>query len=116
MENFIPEIDLTQVFDNELGLTITPDFLIMPVPFRTDEEFAELRRLYVGLAEPLKLDFSVSEEWELDGRLGEAFRAAEPRAAGRIMESRDRLLERYEFFEGAGYEMGLAIVGLRERE
>ena len=116
MENFIPEIDLTQVFDNELGLTITPDFLVTPVPFRTDEEFAELRGLYAGLAEPLKLEFRVSEEWELDGRLGEAFRAAEPRAAERVAESRDRLLERYELFEGAGYEMGLAIVCLRERE
>ena len=116
MENFIPEIDLTQVFDNELGLTITPDFLVTPVPFRTDEEFAELRGLYAGLASPLKLEFRVSEEWELDGRLGEAFRAAEPRAAERVTESRDRLLERYEFFEGAGYEMGLAIVCLRERE
>ena len=28
MENFIPEIDLVQVFDNELGLALTPEFLV----------------------------------------------------------------------------------------
>ena len=32
MENYIPEIDLAQVFDNELGLVITPEFLVTPRP------------------------------------------------------------------------------------
>ena len=34
MENFIPEIDLVQVFDNELGLVITPNFLATPASIR----------------------------------------------------------------------------------
>ena len=113
MENYIPEIDLVQVFDNELGLVITPDFLVAPVPYRTEEEFHGLEALYERLAAPDNLEVEVDSEWRLDSALGESFRAREPAAAAAILDSRDRLLERYELFEGFGHRMGLAIVKLR---
>ncbi len=115
MENYIPEIDLVQVFDNELGLAITSEFLVAPAPFKTDEEFQELHDLYERLASPDDLDVYVSPEWSLDSHLGNALRAREPEAADAILDSHDHLLERYDRFEGFGHRMGLAIVSLQSR-
>ena len=113
MENYVPEIDLVQVFDNELGLAITKDYLIAPVPYKTEREYADLARLYAGLAAPRGLDFDISPQWSLEGAVGAAFSADEPNAAAAVIESRDHLLERYERFEGAGYGIGLAAARLR---
>ena len=112
MENYIPEIDLVQVFDNELGLVITPEFLVAPVPYKTDEEFHEMNTLYERLAAPDALEVDVYSDWRLDGPLGESFYAREPEAADAILDSHDHLLERYDLFEGFGHQVGLAIVKL----
>ena len=113
MENYIPEIDLVQVFDNELGLIITPEFLVAPVPYKAEIEFQELGALYEQLAAPDELEIDVRPEWSLDGSLGESFCSLYPAASDAIMDSRDRLLERYDMFEGFGHQMGLAIVKLK---
>ncbi len=113
MENSIPEIDLVQVFDNELGLIITRDFLIAPVPYRNEAEFDDLREVYRDLARPLELRHEVHPEWELSGSQGAAFAEQEPAAAARIIESRGHLLRRYQLFEGDDHDMGLAVVRLR---
>ena len=112
MENYIPEIDLVQVFDNELGLVITPEFLVAPVPHKTEEEFQEMNALYEQLASPDNLEVDVGHEWQLDSPLGESFVECEPEAADAILDSHDHLLERYDLFEGFGHRMGLAIVKL----
>ncbi len=112
MENYIPEIDLVQVFDNELGLVITPEFLVAPVPYKTDEEFQEMNALYERLAAPDDLEVDVRSDWRLDGPQGESFYAREPEAADAILDSHDHLLERYDLFEGFGHQMGLAILKL----
>ncbi len=113
MENYIPEIDLVQVFDNELGLVITPEFLVTPVPYKTDEEFHEMVALYQRLAAPDNLEMEVHPDWRLHSPLGESFLECEPEAADAILDSHDHLLRRYDLFEGFGHEMGLAIVKLR---
>ena len=113
MENYVPEIDLVQVFDNELGLAITRNFLISPIPYKTEREYAELARLYANLAAPRGLDYDVSPNWDLEGVVGRAFADSEPSAASAVMESREHLLRRYGRFEGGGYAMGLAAVRLR---
>ncbi len=112
MENYIPEIDLIQVFDNELGLAITPEFLVAPVPFKSDEEFAELHTLYERLAAPDSLEMDVRTDWNMDGPLGEALHDNYPETADAILDSHDHLLERYDLFEGFGHQMGLAVVKL----
>ena len=112
MENYIPEIDLVQVFDNELGLVIMPEFLVAPVPYKTDEEFHEMNTLYERLAAPDALEVDVYSDWRLDGPMGESFYAREPEAADAILDSHDHLLERYDLFEGFGHQVGLAIVKL----
>ena len=113
MENYVPEIDLVQVFDNELGLAITRNFLISPIPYKTEREYDGLAQIYANLAAPRGLDYDVSPNWELEGGVGRAFADSEPSAAGGVMESREHLLRRYERFEGGGYAMGLAAVRLR---
>ena len=109
----MPELDLVQVFDNELGLVITEDFLIAPVPYRTEDEYEDLARLYADLTAPRGLDCDVSPQWRLDGAVGEAFQAREPDAARAVLDSLEHLLARYERFEGAGFGMGLTAVRLR---
>ena len=113
MENYVPEIDLVQVFDNELGLAITRNYLISPIPHKTEREYSELARIYANLAAPRGLDYDVSPNWDLEGGVGRAFADDEPSAARAVMESREHLLRRYGRFEGGGYAMGLAAVRLR---
>ena len=115
MENYIPEIDLVQVFDNELGLVITPEFLVAPVPYKSEDDFQELNALYERLAAPDDLKLDVNSEWRLDTPLGESFSEYEPEAADAILDSHDHLLERYDLFEGFGHQMGLAIVKLKRQ-
>ena len=44
MEGWIPYVDLVQVFENELGLCITKDYMVAPVVFRTETSFDTMRR------------------------------------------------------------------------
>ena len=116
MENFIPEIDMVQVFDNELGLIITPDFLVSPLPFRDERDFTKLGDMYEGLARPQGLEFELSEDWSIDGPLGEDFRSSDPETAEFILGCYEHLLSRYRWFEGPEYELGLAVVRLKSRQ
>ena len=113
MEHFIPEIDLVQVFDNELGLAITPEFLVSPLPYPSDAEFDALVEMYERLAEPSGLAFDADAEWRLDGPVGSQFREVEPAAAELVLDSYEHLLDRYGQFEDNRHEMGLAIIRLR---
>ena len=131
MESFIPEIDLVQVFDNELGLVITPEFLVAPLPYVSDTEqplsfrrrpessglsagadFDALKELYHRLAEPRGLSFDADPEWRLDGQLGARFQEIEPVAAKMVLDSYEHLLHRYNEFEDVRHEMGLAVIQL----
>ena len=112
MENFIPEIDLVQVFDNELGLTITPEYLVSPLPYRSDADFGSLRELYQGLAEPQGLAFDIDSRWQLDGPVGTLFSEAEPAAAELVMDSFEHLRHRYNQFEDDRHNLGLAVIRL----
>ena len=112
MEHFIPEIDLVQVFDNELGLAITPEFLVSPLPYASDAEFDALVEMYERLAEPSGLAFDADAEWRLDGPVGSQFREVEPTTSKLILDSYEHLLDRYGQFEDNRHEMGLAIIRL----
>ena len=112
MESFIPEIDLVQVFDNELGLVITPEFLVAPLPYASDADLDALIDLYRTLTEPRGLPFDADPEWRLDGPLGARFQETEPVAAKMVLDSYEHLLDRYNEFEDERHEMGLAVIGL----
>ena len=112
MEGWIPYVDLVQVFDNELGLCITKDFMVAPVVFRTEKTFDTMRREYHRVCEEAGLACEVSDEWGLVGPLGEAFAMDEPRKVKHIMDSYHHLLDRYDEAHGSGHEAGLAVMRL----
>ena len=112
MEGWIPYIDLVQVFENELGLCITKDYMVAPVVFRTEKTFDTMRREYLRVCEEAGLDCEVSDEWGFTGPIGEAFAIEEPGKVEDIMESYDHLLDRYDEAHGPGHEAGLAVIRL----
>ena len=112
MEGWIPYIDLVQVFENELGLCITKDYMVAPVVFRTEKTFDTMRREYLRVCEEAGLDCEVSDEWGFTGPVGEAFAMEEPGKVEHIMESYDHLLDRYDEAHGPGHEAGLAVIRL----
>jgi len=112
MEGWIPYVDLVQVFDNELGLCITKDYMVAPVVFRTERTFDTMRREYIRACEEAGLDCEVSDEWGFIGPIGEAFAMEEPDKVEHIMESYDHLLDRYDEAHGPGHEAGLVVIRL----
>ncbi len=112
MEGWIEYIDLIQVFENELGLYLSEDFLVTPIVFRGARDFAEQKQEYVQVCNQAGLEYAVSSEWMLDSRLGQQFVEQAPRASERVMQSREQLLKRYNEWEGLGHEAGLFVIRL----
>ena len=112
MEGWIPYVDLVQVFENELGLCITKDYIVAPVVFRTEKTFDTMRREYIRVCEEAGLDCEVSDEWGFMEPVGESFTMDEPEKVVHIMDSYDHLLDRYDGAHGPGHEAGLAVIRL----
>ena len=113
MEGWIPHMDLVQVFDNELGLHITSDFMVTPIVFRTGEAFDKLRREYERVCARAGLECEVSREWGFDTALGGRYAEQHPVAARKVLASKDHLLARYDDCHGPGHDAGLVVIGLR---
>tara|TARA_B100001971_G_scaffold214445_1_gene251981 strand:+ start:483 stop:1946 length:1464 start_codon:yes stop_codon:yes gene_type:complete len=114
MENFVPEIDLVQVFDNELGLYIDESVFVTPVVYEDEQEYESIRGQYAEACIPERLTLEASPSWSLDSPLGQDLRDRAPNAAGAILDSQDHLLARYDHFEGVGHQAGLILIGLRK--
>ena len=112
MEGWIEDVDLMQVFDNELGLYISRGYFVTPLAYRSDAAFARLAGEYASASEAAGLRCEVAREWTLDTPLGGRFAAEEPDAAAAVMASRDGLLERFDEYHGAGHYAGLVVVEL----
>ena len=113
MEGWIPYIDLVQVFDNELGLYISSDFMVTAVVFRDERAFEKAASEYRAACSRAGRPCDVSPRWDLGSPLGEAFAAAHPRVAERVLDAREHLLARYDECHGADHEAGLVVIGLR---
>ena len=112
MEAWVPDIDLVQVFDNELGLMISSGHFVTPIVYKSEAAYERLSGEYFRAAQSAGLACEVAREWTLETRLGEEFAAESPRAAGKIMAARDHLLERYNLWEAAEHDAGLVVVAL----
>ena len=112
LEGWIPEADLIQVFENELGLFISEGFFVTAIPFQSQREFRDLERQYKGACEKVGLSCDVSEEWTLDSEIGTQFIQRHPFASQQILASKEHLLSRYNESEGAGHQAGLMVVRL----
>ena len=115
LEGWIPHVDLVQVFDNELGLCITEDYMVTPLVYRAEKTLERLTREYTQVCDRAGLRCDVSPAWGLETELGSAFTAAHPDAAERVMASREHLLARYDDCHGPGHEAGLVVIQLRKR-
>ena len=112
MEGWIPDVDLVQVFDNELGLYISEDFMVAPIIYRSERTLERLRRQYAAAAGQAGVECVVDPEWALESELGQRFAADHKDAADRILTCREHLLTRYDECHGPGHEAGLVVFAL----
>ena len=113
MEGWIPDVDLVQVFDNELGLYISDGFMVAPIVYRSDRVLERLRRQYLAAAGRAGVQCVVDPEWSLESEIGQRFADDDEDAADRIMVCREHLLARYDDCHGPGHEAGLVVMALR---
>ncbi len=113
MEGWIPDVDLVQVFDNELGLYISEGFMVAPIVYRSDRAYEQLRRQYVTAAGQAGVECSIDAEWSLESDIGQQFATAHEAAADRILACREHLLTRYDDCHGPGHNAGLVVMALR---
>ena len=113
LEGWMPYTDLMQVFDNELGLYLSGDFYVTPIPFTTEREFERDKREYERVCRRSGLECSVTREWSLDSPLGAQFARAEPLVSDCIIAAKDHLLTRLDECEGASHQSGLVVMGLK---
>ena len=113
LEGWIPEADLIQVFENELGLIISEGFFVTPIVYSNQQEFIDLARQYEGACEKVGLPCAVTEKWSLDTEIGRQFTQEHPFASRQIMASERHLLSRYNESEGREHEAGVVVVRLK---
>ena len=113
LEGWIPEADLIQVFENELGLFISEGFFIMPLIYKNQNEFLELARQYRRACEKVGMPCSIEAEWSLDSDIGQRFTKEHPFASRQIMACEEHLLFRYNESEGRTHKAGLVAVSLK---
>ncbi len=112
MEGWIPDVDLVQVFDNELGLCITNGFMVAPLVYRSDRALERLRRQYLAAAGQAGVECVVDAEWSLESEIGRRFTAAHEAVADRVLACKEHLLTRYNDCHGPGHEAGLVVMAL----
>lgn len=113
LEGLIPEADLVQVVENELGLIISEGFFVTPIIYKNQHEFLGLERQYKSACEKVGLKCVVEHEWSLDSEIGRRFTQQHPFASQQIMASQQHLLYRYNGNEAQEHEAGLVIVDLK---
>ena len=113
LEGLIPEADLIQVVENELGLIVSETFFVTPVLYKNRQEFLELKLRYERACGNVGLPCLVDREWSLDSGIGQHFAQIQPFASQQIMAAQQHLLSRYNESEGLDHEAGLVIVGLK---
>ena len=113
MEGWLPFPDLLQVFDNELGLFLSEDYYVIPIPYRSEKQFRRDRQEYLDVAARAQLECAVTQYWVMDTPLGLTFHDAEPDVYDKILEAKEHLLARVNECEGEGHEAGLVLMKLR---
>ena len=112
LECRLGDTDLVQVFENELGLYLSADYYIAPIPYRSEKAYQRRRQEYLNLPLPPGSGVETAPDWTLDQPLGRQFAAAHPEVAARILDAREHLLRRYNEWERTGNDAGLALVRL----
>lgn len=110
MEGWMGDTDMVQVFENELGLFLSSEYYVTPIPYRSDQEYQRLAAEYGEIARRAEFRCQVDPEWSLDSDLGQEFSQAYPGAAQGILAAKDHLLLRYNRWDIPGHEAGLVVM------
>ena len=110
MEGWLGDTDMVQVFENELGLFLSGDYYVTPIPYRSDREYDRLSAEYRAIASRAGFRSQVSREWNLEGELWREFGKAHPGAAEGILKAKEHLLLRYNGWDIPGHDAGLVIM------
>ena len=116
MEGWIPHVDLTQVFDNELGLYISSEYFVTPIVYKSAAGYERLRRQYLKVSHRAGLECSVGDDWTLDSPLGRRLSERAPEAAEKILLAGSHLVQRYDECHGSGHDGGLVIIDLHRND
>ena len=112
LEGWLSYTDMVQVFENELGLYLSDEFYVTPLPYRNGKEYARLRQEYLGICQRANFQCDVNREWALDLPLGRELVIAKPQVAAKVLESREHLLHRYNEWDRPGHDAGLVVIKL----
>ena len=113
LEGWLDDTDLVQVFENELGLYLSDQHYVMPLPYRSEGEYRRLKRRYEELCRRAGFRADVSADWTLDGPAGQELAARQPTAAAGVLAAQDKLIARYNWWDCPDHRAGLAIIALR---
>ena len=112
LEGWLSDTDMVQVFENELGLYLSEEFYVMPLPYRNGKEYDRLRQEYLGICRRANFRCEVDREWTLESPLGRELTSSHPQAAAKILDARDHLLARYNEWDRPGHDAGLVVIRL----
>ena len=112
LEGWITDTDMVQVFGNELGLFLSKQFYVAPLPYRTEGEFERLANEYLTIARRAKFPCQVKKGWDFESGVGQDFIASHQAAAQKILYARDHLLLRYNEWDIPGHDAGLVVYRL----
>ncbi len=113
LEGWLDDTDLVQVFENELGLYLSDQHYVVPLPYRSESEYRRLKGQYEGLCHRAGFRADLSPEWTLDGPVGGELAAVNPTAAAGVLAAQDQLIDRYNWWDGPDHRAGLAVIALR---
>ena len=112
LEGWITDTDMVQVFENELGLFLSSQHYVTPLPYRSEGDYQRLAGEYQAIAQRAGFRCQVSQSWDLESKLGQEFVASHERAAAKILDARDHLLLRYNEWDFPGHDAGLVMYRL----
>ncbi len=115
LEGWLTDTDMVQVFENELGLYLSAEFYVTPLPYRNEREYQRLRREYLDICRRAGFSGEVNREWTLDSPLGRQLAAAHPPVAPKVLAAQDHLLQRYNEWDKPGHDAGLVVIRLAPR-
>jgi hypothetical protein len=113
LEGWLDDTDLVQVFENELGLYLSDQHYVMPLPYRSEGEYRRLKYQYEELCRRAGFLADVSPDWALDGPVGREMIACNPTAAAGVLAAQDKLIARYNWWDCPDHRAGLAVVALK---
>ena len=112
MEGWLTDTDMVQVFENELGLYLSSDYYIAPLPFRNDKDYELLAADYRAIARRAGFRWQIGPDWDFESEVGREFVTSHPTTARNILAAKDYLLVRYNKWDLPVHDAGLVVFRL----